>query len=130
KWGEEFPGLHQIYIKPRSSETSIFINGVQYAGSVAIYGVSGKINIINDVDIESFVKSKLTSQFLTPLEPEVMSALAILVRTDAYHYAQKANPNSFWHVNAKEVDYQGSALVVHNASIDRAVDSTRHLILL
>lgn len=130
KWGEEFPGIHQIYIKPRSTETSIFINGIQYAGSVAIYGVSGKINIVNDVDIESYVKSKLASQFLTPLEGEVMSALAILVRTDAYHYANKASPNSFWHVNAKEIGYQGSALVVHNSSIDRAVESTRNLILL
>ncbi len=130
KWGEEFPGIHQIYIKPRSSETSVFINGVQYSGAVAIYGVSNKINIVNDIDIESYVKSKLTSQFLTPLESEVMSALAILARTDAYYYATRANPNSFWHVNAKDIDYQGSALVVHNSSIDRAVESTRHLILL
>src|SRR3990167_4559555 len=36
KWGEEFPGIHQLYIKPRSNETSIFINGIQYSGSVAV----------------------------------------------------------------------------------------------
>ncbi len=130
KWGEEFPGIHQIYIKPRSSETSIFINGIQYAGSIAIYGVGESINIVNDIDIESFVKSKLTSQFLAPLESEVMSALAILARTDAYYHATRANPNSYWHVSASELNYQGSALVVSNSSIDRAVESTRHLILL
>lgn len=130
KWGEEFPGIHQIYIKPRSSETSIFINGIQYAGAIAIYGVAGVINIVNDIDIESYVKSKLTSQFLAPLEPEVMSALAILVRTDAYYHATRANPGSFWHVSSQEVDYQGSALIVSNSAIDRAVESTRHLILL
>ncbi|MBX7065995.1 MAG: hypothetical protein K1X28_02070 [Parachlamydiales bacterium] len=130
KWGEEFPGIHQLYIKPRSSETSVFINGIQYSGAVAIYGVAGKINIVNDIDIESYVKSKLTSQFLAPLEPEVMSALAILARTDAYFYSTRANSNSFWHVNAKDIDYQGSALVVHNSLIDRVVESTRHLILL
>ena len=130
KWGEEFPGIHQIYIKPRSSETSIFINGIQYSGAVAIYGVSGMINLINDIDIESYVKSTLTSQFFTPLEPEVMSALAILARTDAYYHATRANSNSFWHVNAKELNYQGSALIVQNSPIDRAVESTRHLILL
>ena len=130
KWGEEFPGIHQIYIKPRSSETSIFVNGIQYAGAIAIYGVAGTINVVNDIDIESFVKSKLTSQFLSPLEPEVMSALAILVRTDAYYRATQGNPNSFWHVNAQEIEYQGSALIVNNSPIDRAVESTRHLILL
>lgn len=130
KWGEEFPGIHQIYIKPRSSDTAVFINGIQYSGAVAIYGVAGKINIVNDIDIEAFVKSQLTSQFLAPLEPEVMSALAILARTDAYYHATHANAHSFWHVNASDINYQGSALVVTNSPIDRAVESTRHLILL
>ncbi len=130
KWGEEFPAIHQIYIKPRSSETSIFVNGIQYAGAIAIYGVANKINIINDIDIESYVKALLTSQFLSPLEPEVMSALAILARTNAYYYATRANPGSFWHICAQDVNYQGSGLVVSNSPIDRAVESTRHLILL
>lgn len=130
KWGEEFPGIHQIYIRPRSAETAIFINGIQYAGAVGIYGVGGKIQIVNDVDIELYVKSKLTSQFLTPLAPEVMSALAILVRTDAYFHAMQGGANSFWHVHAKDIGYQGSALVVPNSEVEKAVDSTRHLILL
>jgi len=129
KWGEEFAGIHQIYIKPRSSETSIFIDGIQYSGSIAIYGVSGTINIINDVDIESYIKATLTTQFTTPLESEVMSALAILARTDAYYHATRASTNSFWHVTSEEVGYQGSALVVNNSSVDKAVESTRHLIL-
>ena len=51
KWGEAFPGIHQIYIKPRSEETSIFINGIQYAGAIAIYGVDGCINIVNDINV-------------------------------------------------------------------------------
>lgn len=130
KWGEQFVDIHQIYIKPRSSETSIFINGIQYAGSIAIYAVNGTINIVNDIDIEQFVKSTLTTQFLTPLEPEVMSALAILARTDAYYQVTRANPGSFWHISADEMNYQGSALVVSHSSVDRAVESTRHLILL
>src|SRR5579872_496000 len=52
KWGEEFPGIHQMYIKPRSADTSIFVNGIQYNGGVAIFGVAGTINIVNDIDIE------------------------------------------------------------------------------
>lgn len=128
KWGEEFPGIHQIYIKPRSAETSIFVNGIQYQGAIAIYGVAGSIHIINDLDIETYVKSILTTQFPTPLEPEVMSALAILARTDAYYHAQRAE-DSFWHVSANESGYQGSALVVANSPIEKAVETTRHLIL-
>ncbi len=129
KWGEEFPGIHQIYIKPRNSETTIFINGIQYSGAIAIYGVAGTINIVNDLDIESYVKARLTSQFTAPQEPEVMSALAILARTDAYFRVMRASESTFYHLTAQDANYQGTALVVANSSIERAVDSTRHLIL-
>lgn len=128
KWGEEFPGIHQIYIKPRSNETSIFVNGIQYSGGIAIFGVAGTVNIVNEIDIEDYVKSVLTTQFTSPLEAEVMSALAIIARTDAYYHATRAS-DSFWHVTANDTRFQGSALVVNNSCIDRAVDSTRHLIL-
>ena len=128
KWGEEFPSIHQIYIQPRSEETSIFVNGIQYDGAIAIYGVAGMINIVNDVDIEHYVKGILSPQFPTVSESEVLSALAILTRTDAYYRATR-HTSSFWHVGAREVGYLGSALVVQNSPIQRAVDSTKHLIL-
>lgn len=128
KWGEEFPGIHQFYITPRSSETEIFINGIQYAGAVSIYGINGSINIINEVDIESYVKSILSTQFTYPLDKEVMAALAILTRTDAYYHAMKSS-DSFWHVIAEEVGYQGSALVVDTSPLTKAIESTKHLVL-
>lgn len=128
KWGEEFPGIHQLYIKPRSNETTIFVNGIQYSGAVAIYGIAGTVNIVNELDVEDYVKSVLTTQFSASLEPEVMSALAIIARTDAYYHATKGS-DSFWHIAAEEARFQGSGLVVHNSVIDRVVDSTRHLIL-
>jgi len=128
KWGEEFPGIHQFYIHPRSPDSSIFVNGIQYSGGIAIYGVSGQINIVNNIDIESYVKSILSTQFPTPLEPEVMSALAILIRTDAYYHAIK-NTGCYWHVFAADDRYSGSALIVSNSPADRAVDTTRNLIL-
>ncbi len=128
KWGEEFPGIHQFYIKPRSQETSIFVGGIQYSGAVAVYGVGNCVHVINELDIETFVKSILTSQFPTPLEAEVLSALAILVRTDAYFHATK-NDGSFWHLTSQEAGYLGSALVIPGSPLEKAVDSTKHLIL-
>lgn len=128
KWGEEYPGIHQIYIKPRSEETKIFVNGIQYDGAIAIYGISGSINIVNDLEIETYVKSILFSEFSSPLESEVLSALAILVRTDAYYHAAK-NKDSFWHISAREAGFNGAPLMATNSPLEKAVDSTRHLIL-
>ena len=128
KWGEEFPGIHQLYLQPRSEETSIFINGIQYAGNIAIYAINDRINIVNDLDIESYVKGLLSSQASAPVESEVLSSLAILARTNAYHAVLKQQ-DSFWHVSASEIGFLGSGLVAPNSAVERAVDSTRHLIL-
>jgi stage II sporulation protein D len=128
KWGEEFPGIHQIFIKPKSEETAIFVNGIQYKGGVAIYGVAGSINIVNELDIEDYVKAVLSTQFTAPLEPEVLSSLAILARTDAYFRSTRSE-QTFYNAAASDMGYQGSALAVSDSPIDRAVDTTKHLIL-
>jgi stage II sporulation protein D len=128
KWGQEFPGIHQIQIKPRSPETTIFINGIQYAGSITVYGVQGMIHIVNELDIEDYVKAVLSPQFSTPTESEVLSALAILTRTNAYFETGRSE-HSHWHVIASEVGYMGTAMTVHNSAVDRAVESTKYLIL-
>jgi len=127
KWGEEFPGIHQIYIKPRSEETAIFINGIQYGGAVAVYGVAGHVNVVNDLDIEDYVRAVLSTQ-TGSLEPEALSALAILTRTDAYFHSTRSD-QSFWHVAAGDVGYQGCALAVPDSLVEKAINSTKHLIL-
>lgn len=128
KWGAEFPAIHQIYIQPRSKDTAIFINGIQYPGSIAVYGISGAINVVNDIDIESYVAALLAPQFTAPLEQEALAALAIITRTDAYYHASRSE-ESFWHVAASDVGYQGNALVAADSAVEQAVESTKHLIL-
>jgi len=128
KWGEEFLGIYQIYLLPKSEKDSVLVNGIQYEGAIAIFLIDGKINIVNDLGIEKYVKSTLTSQFTYPLENEVMSAIAILARTDAYFHVEK-NKSSIWHVDAKENGYFGSALKTPDSFIEKVVDSTKDLIL-
>ncbi len=128
KWGEEYPGIHQITIQPRSEETSIFVNGIQYTGSISIYAVAGNIHVVNELAIEDYVRAILSPQFTSPLESEVLAALSILARTDAYFRATTSQ-NSFWHVASSDVGYQGSALAVPGSPIDKAVEGTKHLIL-
>ncbi len=128
KWGEEFIGVHQIQLSPRSPHTSILINGIQYEGSVIIYSTGQTIQVINQVPIEHYVKSLLINLFPYPIEQEVMSAMAIVTRTDAYYQVLR-NKDAFWHVNANEVGYSGSALIIPSSYVDKVVDSTKNLIL-
>jgi stage II sporulation protein D len=128
KWGEKFPGTNQIRIVPGDSQTTILVNGIEYRGCVELYAIEGKLNIVNEVDVENFLKSTLTLQFPEPLADEVMNAVTIVARTHAYYLAAKGK-NAFWHADAHEMNYQGSALTAHKIHVDRAVDLTRHAIM-
>jgi len=128
KWGEEYPGIHQIYIVPKSKNASLLVNGIEYEGAIAVFKIKNKINIINDVDIESYLKSTLTPQFPYSLEREVMAAIAIAARTTAYSHV-KRNKDAFWHISAQDIGYHGKAIIQPDSHVSNAVDRTRHLIL-
>ena len=128
KWGQEFLGITQMIVLPRSDDCKILINGIQYDGAIAVYKVNGKINLINHVDVESYLKSILTAEFQYPLETEAMAAVAIAARTSAYSQII-TNITYFWHIDGKAIKYQGSALIIPDSTISHAVDSTKNLIL-
>jgi len=128
KWGEEYPGIHQIYIVPKTKNSSLLINGIEYDGAISVFKIKNKINIINDLEIEAYLKSILTPQFPYPLENEVMAAIAIAARTTAYSHV-KRNKESFWHISSEDINYQGKAIIQPDSHISNAVDRTRNLIL-
>ena len=128
RWGEEFPGVHQIVIVPRSEGAKLLLNGIQYEGAIGIFKVGEKINIINEIDVESYIKSTLNTQFEFPLEAEAMAAIAIAARTTAYFQITN-NTSLFWHVDAKQINYQGASLIIPDSATSRAVDATKNLIL-
>ena len=128
KWGEFFPGTHQIYIVPRSEETSILVNGIQYDGAIAVYHIDNDISIINDVSIENYIKATLSPQFYIPLDQEAMAAIAIVARTNTYHIVEE-NKGKYWHIDAASAKYLGSSMIRPGSEIDKAVEETTNLIL-
>lgn len=128
KWGELFPGVSQIRLVPGSPQSTILVNGIEYRGCVEIYDIKGKLHIINEIDIENYLRSVLSLQPLPELDEEVMDALAIIARTKAYYLANK-DPLLHWHVTSSGIDYQGSALACQNPSIPASIFRTRHMIL-
>lgn len=128
KWGQEFPGIEKLLIIPRSKDTSILLNGIQYDGAIAVYKVDGRLNVINQIAVEDYLKSYLTSEFKYPLEGEAMAAIAIAARTTAYCQIEKSK-NSHWHIDGNSIKYVGSALVIPNSTIVKAIDQTKNLIL-
>ncbi len=127
KWGEDFKGFHQLRFVPVDSQSSLVVNGIQYRGCIEVWSNDGKLNIINEVGVEHYLKSTLSTVFTQPLHDEVMNAVAIVARTNAYFIGSR-NKQAAWHVLASDVGYQGSSILPRK-HIDRAVDSTFHLIM-
>lgn len=128
KWKEVFPGIYQIRVVPADQDSSILINGIEYRGCVEIYDLKGKLLVVNEVDIERYLKSTMTAQFPNEMDDEVMDAVAIIARTNAYFLASRKAINE-WDVEAKQVGYVGDALALQNRHVDRAIDHTQHMIL-
>ena len=129
KWGEIFPGIYQIRIVPADSQGTVLVNGIEYRGCVEIYDLKGKLFVVNEVDIERYLKSVLTNQLNAEMDEEVMDAIAITARTNAYYLASR-KLESFWNVDAQEVGYQGYAITLQNLDVDRAINNTRHMVML
>ena len=70
----------------------------------------------------------MTSQFANEMDEEVMDAIAIAARTNAYYLVSR-KMEAPWHVDAQEVGYQGYAVTLQNLHVDRAVNNTRHMVL-
>ena len=128
KWGENFLGIFQLQFLPASAETTFLLNGVQYRGAIEIYHLENHLNIINEVDIESFLKSALSDQFKEIYPSNVMDAIAIVARTDAY-YRPLSNPHAFWHIKASDCGYKGIGLTFQNLALEKAIENTRYLIM-
>jgi stage II sporulation protein D len=129
KWDALYPGVFQIRIVPADSQSTILVDGIEYRGCVEIYDLKGKLYAINEVDIERYLKSTMTSQLSTELDDEVMDAIAITARTNAYYLACRQS-DSFWHVESQDVGYQGCAVAMQNLHTNRAINSTRHMVML
>ncbi|MBM3192015.1 MAG: hypothetical protein FJZ63_05130, partial [Chlamydiae bacterium] len=128
KWGEDFIGTYQIKIQTNSPESSILVDGIQYKGNLEVYHIDGNVSFINEVEVESYLKSILAPRFAHHIQDVVMDALAIVARTNVY-YQVLHNKDSYWHIDAHDVDYRGYAATLFNLNVDRAVDNTRFLIM-
>lgn len=132
KWGEEFPGTHQIEIVPKhvpgSPDTQIFVNNVEYKGIVQIYGIDRTVSIVNELPVEEYLSYLLPEQYAQSMPDEVLAALAITARTNAFYQVQ--HPKSkFWGVDARQVGYKGYVQADPNSPIQKALKNTRHMVM-
>lgn len=128
KWGEEFPGVHQLLIIPDERTTTTLIDGVEYRGPVYVYDVDGAISIVNETGIEDYLSATLPQAYRDPLPDEALAAIAIAARTSAYYQAE--NPKSkYWDADGRKIGYQGYTATRQPSSMERAIRTTRYMVM-
>lgn len=131
KWGETFPGIFQLKIVPDSPETTVSVNGIEYKGVVIVYQVEGKLNIVNEVSVDDYIHSQLSTAHkdtLGGMSKESMSALVIAARSDAHHkVAHSKNP--YFDVVAEQEGYEGHAVTTPGSNLAQTVENSRSMIL-
>lgn len=128
KWGEEFPGLHQLMIIPDEKSTTTIVDGIEYRGPIYVYDIGGTISIINEVYIEDYLSSLLAQKYNEESSSELLAAIAIATRTAAY-FAVENPRNQYWSVDASQVEYQGAAVIVSSSNMEKAIHETRYMIM-
>lgn len=128
KWGEEFPGVHQLVIIPDDKSTTTIIDGIEYKGSIYVYDVDGSISIVNLSFIEDYLSTLIASQFREPMPEEALAAIIIAARTTAYYEAE--NPRTdFWDTDGREIKRSGPGAAKQQNNIDRNLQATRYMVM-
>jgi stage II sporulation protein D len=125
-WDELFLGIFSIRIVPADAYGALLVNGIEYRGCVEVHGNQNNCNVINEVDVERYLKSILTFQLPEEIDSEVLEAAAIAARTYAYFCAHE-NHTQPWQIVAQDTGYQGSGLTLQNLPVEQAITNTRHV---
>lgn len=129
RWGEVFPDVFQIVIVPEEPNGMVYVDGHQYRGAIHISQNRNRITIVNEVDVEDFLKSTLTKEVPEGIAKEALAALAITARTQAYFRVATAAERAAWHVTAQETNYLGYGVTKKVPAMEEAVEGTRLIAL-
>ncbi|MGZ3733031.1 MAG: SpoIID/LytB domain-containing protein [Parachlamydiaceae bacterium] len=126
RWGEEFPGVHQIAIVPENLATTIIVDGIEYQGAIYVYDVGGSISVVNKLDVEHYLNIVLPQRYPELVQEEVLAAVAITARTFNYSNLEKRK-KAYWDLDAQTEGYHGIALNKDSKAFEAALYKTRYI---
>jgi stage II sporulation protein D len=122
-------GTGELIVSP-SPEGSVEINGQSYRGTYRLVPVgANKFDLINYVDIDSYLKSVVSRELLSGWHEEAYKAQAIVARTYALYEAKTNSTGKYWDLyDDTRSQVYGGIKSESNKSI-RAVDATAGVVL-
>jgi stage II sporulation protein D len=113
-----------------SDSTGISVNGKRYRGTVTVYAKSSGINIVNHLDIESYLYGVVPREMSCLWSPEALMAQAVASRTYAMYIRDKDDArNRSFDVEASTASQVYGGLDAERKQTKVAVDKTRGTVM-
>lgn len=127
-WGEHFPDTYQFVVIPKNREKTFILDGVQHEGVLYVYQIDGKLSLVNELPLESYVRSVVSTQAEETLHAEALASLAVCVRTHAL-WSRNMKTEGFWHLYGPDVGFIGMAGASRNSAAQVAASTTDGMVL-
>ncbi|HEX8341846.1 MAG TPA: SpoIID/LytB domain-containing protein [Tepidisphaeraceae bacterium] len=114
-----------LEIQPADVGT-VRINGIAYRGSFRLVpAAGGRFDVVNDVDVESYLMGVLARELLPDWKPEAYKAQAMIARTYALYEAANVPTGRHWDLHPDERSQVYGGMKGETAKAIDAVNATR-----
>jgi stage II sporulation protein D len=124
-------GVGELTLQP-DGEGSLNINGNPYRGRyrfVPVAGGNGQFDVVNDVDVDGYLKSVVSKEVLPDWHPDAFRAQAIVARTYALYESATMGGRGTYDLNDDVRSQVYGGLKAESTKSVAAVDATAGVIL-
>lgn len=111
-----------------TKDNYIIVNNLKYRGKIRIIAAENNYLVINELDIEDYLKGVLKNEMSPNWHIEALKAQAVAARTFAYHHILQ-NRNANFHIGRTWLAQVYSGANAETPSTNKAVDETRGIII-
>jgi stage II sporulation protein D len=121
-------GTGELIVLP-TAEGSVAVNGHAYRGRFRFVPKSdGTFDVMNDVDVEGYLKGLLARELFPTFAEEAYKAQAVVARTYALYIKQTSSPGSNFDLYSDERDQVYGGIAAETAKAVQAVEDTRGMV--
>jgi stage II sporulation protein D len=111
-------------------EGSVSINGHAYRGRYHFVArAGGMFDVVNDVDVEGYLKGVVAREMLPNFAPEAYKAQAVVARTYALYQSQMKSPGSRFDLYGDDRDQVYGGISSESAKSREAVEQTHGMVV-
>ena len=120
--------IKSIYIV-ESDKNILYVDNMGYRGRIELHNVSGKIYVVNILNIEEYLYSVVPSEMPSTWNMEALKAQAIAARTYAYYFLSKAKDKNIYDLDSTTNFQVYKGISVESDSSIEAVNQTAGIIM-